>query len=197
MAARPGPPSGSGPIAARGIPSPAIGAPRRPAAAPSFPWAPDRPAIAPARRCRPVSGSCRSKAGFGGGYGGGGSRLSPQPWRPPAGQSSPAAAASPPGLRSITFPRGQVQSKYKHASDFGLPSSWNSTNGARFEEVLRAHVVSPGTLRIVGTYRGQPVVHYLNADTGLNVMTSRQGDLISAWRTNAEQLRNIWQRGSQ
>jgi len=143
----------------------------------------------PGQRDLPLEG------GVGGGFGGGG-RSAPQPWRPPAGQVSPAAAASPPGPRAVGFTPGQVQSKYKHASDFGLPPNSNAANGARFEQTLRAHVEATSTLRIVGTYRGQPVVHYLDPTTRLNVMTDPGGRFISGWRLETPQFRNLWQRGS-
>jgi len=91
---------------------------------------------------------------------------------------------------------GQVQRKYKHAEAFGLPTNWNPAHGARFEQALRAHVNDPATLRIVGTYRGQPVIHYLDPRTGLNVLTDRHGSFISAWRVSDPQFMNLWHRGS-
>ncbi|HYF07272.1 MAG TPA: colicin D domain-containing protein [Acetobacteraceae bacterium] len=147
--------------------------------------------LMPGQRGSPLEG------GVGGGGGSGaGSRSVPQTWRPPAGVPSPAAASSPPGRRAVEFQAGQSQSKYKHASEFGLPRNWNRENGARFEEVLRAHVAHPETLRIVGTYRRQPVIHYLDPRTGLNVMTDRAGAFRSAWQLSSDQFRNVWQRGS-
>jgi hypothetical protein len=89
-----------------------------------------------------------------------------------------------------------VQGKYKHAVDFGLPANWNPANGARFERILRDHAENANTTRIVETYRGQPVVHYLDRSSGLNVMTDRAGNFISGWRLEPPQFRNVWQRGS-
>jgi hypothetical protein len=112
------------------------------------------------------------------------------------GRCRRAAAASPPGPRNVVLAPGQVQRKYKHAEAFGLPRTWNPANGSRFEQTLRSHVENPATLRIVGTYRGQPVIHYLDPTTRLNVLTDRGGGFISAWRVTEAQLMNLWHRGS-
>ena len=67
---------------------------------------------------------------------------------------------------------------------------------SRFEQALRSHVEGPSTLRIVGTYRSQPIIHYLDPTTRLNVLTDRSGNFISAWRVSDSQFMNIWYRGS-
>lgn len=109
--------------------------------------------LLPGQRLTPLEGG-----GGGGGAMRGGSRPQQQPqsaaWRPPAGEQSPAMLNSPSGPRTIEFPPGQLNSKYKHAVDFGLPPNWNRANGIQYEQSLRAHIENPATLRIVGTYRG-------------------------------------------
>ncbi|MBN1569212.1 MAG: hypothetical protein JXA73_15285 [Acidobacteria bacterium] len=57
-------------------------------------------------------------------------------------------------------------------------------------------VNSPSTMKIVGTYRGKPVIHYVDPETGLNVITDPAGKYISGWKLNAEQLKNVLTRGS-
>jgi hypothetical protein len=87
----------------------------------------------------------------GGGYGGSGAARPRQPappeqpqpsWRPSPGEVSPAAANSPPGARIVRCDQrpGQLQRKYKHAEEFGLPRNWNPTNGERFQGAIRMHV---------------------------------------------------------
>jgi len=41
---------------------------------------------------------------------------------------------------------------------------------------------------IKGIYRGNPVIHYLDPKTGLNVMSDEAGNFISGWKLNPNQL---------
>jgi hypothetical protein len=61
----------------------------------------------------------------------------------------------------------QLQSKYKHAADFGVTGPYNKANAARFSAAIHQHINSADTIRINGTYRGEAVTHYLNPSTGL------------------------------
>ncbi len=56
----------------------------------------------------------------------------------------------------------QLQSKFKHAGDFGVDGNYNRANAARFSEALNQHINRPLTTAIEGTYRGSPVTHYLD-----------------------------------
>ncbi|WP_415134493.1 colicin D domain-containing protein [Ottowia sp.] len=71
----------------------------------------------------------------------------------------------------------------------------NSTLFA-LENVIRGHVSATDTLVINGTYRGIPVTHYVNPQTGLNVIQSTSGNMISGWKLNPSQLTNVMTRGS-
>lgn len=138
-----------------------------------------------------------------GGGGGGARRVSPPSNQPTAPHvtptnPSPAAAGSPSGPRNVLFDRPRAfQRKFAdHAAELGI-GNWNSTNAARFEQAIREHVAAPSSLRIEGTYRGgSPVIHYLNPETRLNVMTDRSGSFISVWRLNEQQFLNVYNRGS-
>ena len=48
-----------------------------------------------------------------------------------------------------------------------------------------------------GSFHGKEVDHYLDPDTGLNVMIHKNSKrFISAWKLNDEQLENVINRGS-
>ena len=108
------------------------------------------------------------------------------------------AAPILPGPESATIAvdPGQLQAKFKHAEDFGVNGSWNKTTAQQFEQAVQSHVSDPATQAIKGTYRGQPVIHNVNPQTGLNVMTDAAGKFVSGWKLNAAQLQNVLTRGS-
>jgi|GEM_PF-5808475 len=43
--------------------------------------------------------------------------------------------------------------------------------------------------------RGNPVIHYLNPKTGLNVISSPSGEFISGWKLNPTQIKNVREHG--
>jgi RHS repeat-associated protein len=90
----------------------------------------------------------------------------------------------------------QLQSKFKHAADFGVVGNYTKANAAKFSAAINQFINSEGVQVINGTYRGQPVIHYLNPHTGLNVISSPTGQFISGWKLNPEQLQNVITRGS-
>jgi RHS repeat-associated protein len=91
---------------------------------------------------------------------------------------------------------GQLQAKFKHAEDFGVKGNWNKQTAQEFEEAVQQHIDDPSTQVIKGTYRGQSVIHHVNPQTGLNVMTDPSGKFISGWKLGTEQLRNVLTRGT-
>ncbi|MFC8831527.1 colicin D domain-containing protein [Streptomyces sp. NPDC057137] len=101
------------------------------------------------------------------------------------------------GPCAIAIDAVQLKKKYnKHAADFGLPKNYNFKNGEKWADVIREHVNSSETFRLGGTYRGDDVVHHLNPSTGLNVMHTVNGQFISGWKLNPQQLNNVLMRGS-
>ena len=90
----------------------------------------------------------------------------------------------------------QLQAKFKHAEDFGVKDKWSKAAGQRFKEAIQRHIGDPGTTTISGTYRGEPVTHYVNPQTGLNVMKDQYGNFLSGWKLNPQQLQNVLTRGS-
>jgi len=66
----------------------------------------------------------------------------------------------------------------------------------RFAQALRAHVEAQTTVVLQGTYRGEPVTHFVHPHTGLQVMRGADGAFVSGWRLTPEQLVNVLTRGS-
>lgn len=90
----------------------------------------------------------------------------------------------------------QLQSKFKHAVDFGVVGNYSKANAANFSSAINQFINSEGVQVINVTYRGAPVTHYLNPITRLNVISSPTGQFISGWKLNAQQLKNVITRGS-
>lgn len=90
--------------------------------------------------------------------------------------------------RALRFTPKQLQSKYKHAHRFGLPTNYTPANAVRFQEAITAHVRDSGTLIIRGMYHGQRATHFYNPRTGINVIRDAGGEFLSVWRLQAEKL---------
>ena len=103
------------------------------------------------------------------------------------------AAAIP---RTVSFSGNQLQKKFKHASDFGIRGNYSKANAEAFKQAIEKHIQSSSTSVIQGTYRGEPVLHFLNKSNGLNVITKKSGDFISGWKLNPGQLQNVVSRGA-
>ncbi len=90
----------------------------------------------------------------------------------------------------------QLQRKFKHAGDFGVIGNYSRANAAEFSRALNQHINSDTVKAISGTYRGNPVTHYLDPGTGLNVIADPAGNFVSGWRLHSAQLQNVFSRGS-
>lgn len=89
----------------------------------------------------------------------------------------------------------QLQSKFKHAGDFGVTGNYSKANAANFSAALNQHINSGSVTKIAGTYRGNPVMHYLDPSTGLNVIVDPSGAFVSGWKLNPAQLQNVLKHG--
>jgi RHS repeat-associated protein len=89
----------------------------------------------------------------------------------------------------------QLQAKFKHAGDFGVVGNYSKANAGKFSSAINQHINSAGVQTINGTYRGQSVIHYLNPNTGINVISSPSGQFISGWKLNPAQLKNVLKHG--
>ncbi len=93
--------------------------------------------------------------------------------------------------RGVTFARSQLQHAFKHAGDFGVNGTANTANFARFEAAVQHHVTDAATTVIHGSFRGQPVTHFLNPSSGLNVIRTPDGAFLSGWRLSPQQLQHV------
>ena len=97
--------------------------------------------------------------------------------------------------RSIHFRTAQLQHTFRHAADFGVHGGQNKLTHQAFGLALYTHIVSPATIEIKGYYRNQPVTHYVNRSTGLDVMLLPNGDYLSGWRLSPMQLHHVLSTG--
>jgi hypothetical protein len=89
----------------------------------------------------------------------------------------------------------QLQVKYKHARDFGVTGNYGKGNAAEFSRAIHQHINSSGVRAVPGTYHKQPVTHYLNPSSGLNVIADRAGKFVSGWKLSPAQLQNVLTHG--
>ncbi|WP_452602781.1 colicin D domain-containing protein [Pontimicrobium sp. MEBiC06410] len=108
-----------------------------------------------------------------------------------AGGNVPAKASS----RIVNTSAKQLQKKFKHAADFGVNGNYNKVNAGKFNSALNQHINSSGVKAVNGTYRGNSVTHYLDANSGLNVIVNPNGSFHSGWRLGSEQLMNVLKHG--
>ena len=93
------------------------------------------------------------------------------------------------------FDSRQIQAKYKHAPLFGVDGNYNPINGGLFREALIDHMreFKP----ISGTYHGKEVYHYLDPESGLNVMVDKKTKrFISGWELSKIQKEYVLENGN-
>ncbi len=89
---------------------------------------------------------------------------------------------------SLNFSDKQLQSKFKHGVDFGIIGNYNSQNALAYHQALLAHINAPDTYLIQGTYHRQPVLHYFNPTTNINVIFDLVGNFVSGWELSPAQV---------
>jgi hypothetical protein len=65
-----------------------------------------------------------------------------------------------------------------------------------FGKAVDSFVSDPATVRMTGTYRGDPAILNYNPSTAQVVVQAPDGSLISGWRMSPAQLQNVIERGS-
>ena len=98
------------------------------------------------------------------------------------------------GLELIP-PKGLQKIFNKHGEDLGLDGDWNKSRGLEVLRALREHLSGTETTVILGRYRGEKVVHFLDPSTGVNVVTSQDGKFIGVWTLSDEQLESVRKNG--
>jgi RHS repeat-associated protein len=94
--------------------------------------------------------------------------------------------------RNLNIDPLQIQSKFKHAADFGIAESYNKESAEKFRQAIVDHVFSATTKAIEGTYRTKiQVRHYFDEATSRNVVVDKYGKFISAWRLSEAQVKAL------
>jgi hypothetical protein len=91
----------------------------------------------------------------------------------------------------LTATRAQIESKFKHAQDFGVTEPRGKSGFDAFEDAIAAQLKDPNTMHISGTYRGNPAILNYNPSTGTVVVQSPTGEFISGWKVSPAQATNI------
>ena len=97
----------------------------------------------------------------------------------------------------LNFTAKQLQSKFKHAEDFGVMGNYSRSKASEFSAAINQHINASGTQIIQGAYRNSNnlVTYYLNPATGLNVIATRTGQFISGAKLSTSQISDIMTKG--
>ncbi|WP_449420197.1 colicin D domain-containing protein [Phormidium nigroviride] len=57
-----------------------------------------------------------------------------------------------------------------------------------FAKAIQVHLQKPGVQEIAGTYRRQPVKHYFDLLTNLNVIVDAGDNFVIGWKLNSSQV---------
>ncbi len=79
--------------------------------------------------------------------------------------------------------------------NFGLTVNQNNKALAELSTRIQAHISASGIIKIEGTFRNQPVTHFVNPATGLNVMRDSSGNLFGGWQVEGKVLQHLLRTG--
>ena len=107
-----------------------------------------------------------------------------------------AVASADQSARPFVADFPQLEAKYKHADDlFDLPASGNPRYWPQFDWQMREFAQAGTTVRVDGTYRGDPAIFYLDTvDMRRTVLTHPDGTFWSTWALEETQAMNAWER---
>lgn len=90
----------------------------------------------------------------------------------------------------------QLQKKWKHARDFGIPENWNTNNAQLFRAALTRFVQENSeVIKAEISYINQPHIIYFDPCTNLQVLTDHSGNFISGWRLSDAAFFNLVMHG--
>ena len=97
----------------------------------------------------------------------------------------------------LSITRTQIEKKFdKHAADFGVMEPRGRAGFDAFDRVVHEDVNDPATLHINGTYKGDPAIVNYNPNSGFAVIQKPTGEFVSGWKLDADQVRNLLERGA-
>ncbi|MGL5439677.1 MAG: colicin D domain-containing protein [Filifactoraceae bacterium] len=88
-------------------------------------------------------------------------------------------------LASVTYDAKQLQSKFKHAIDFGVKGNYSVAKANEFKNAL-AKVVNNAAEIYKTNYHGDAIIYIKD---GLGVITKTDGTFVSGWKLSSEQLK--------
>jgi hypothetical protein len=96
----------------------------------------------------------------------------------------------------LTTSSRQLQSKFKHADQFGIDENYSKSSAFKYENALHDFVKDSGTVRIEGTYLNDPAILNYNPSSGLIVVQSNDGSFVRGFKMSDQQAANVILRGS-
>lgn len=99
-----------------------------------------------------------------------------------------SAARAMKALPALRVRLKTIQSKFKHARDFGIEDPWSPAAGAKFQRAIEDFVGARGTKRILGTYLNKPAILNYNPRSKLVVVQRVDGEFVSGWKMSDAQL---------
>jgi hypothetical protein len=94
-----------------------------------------------------------------------------------------------------SIPAKQLQSKFKHAGDFGVKGNYSKATAGRFAKAIKDHIKLKSTETIKGKYRGQDSIIFIDRSSRIGVITKSDGQFISGWKFTAEKVSHLFTKG--
>ncbi|MBI5389402.1 hypothetical protein HZB01_03420 [Candidatus Woesearchaeota archaeon] len=86
----------------------------------------------------------------------------------------------------------KLQSKFKHAKEFGVTGNYNAKNAQLYKEALDNFVHGKDVKAMRGTYRNEMFgTHYYNPKTGQWAFFDEQGEYVSGWKLFPNQKEDL------
>jgi hypothetical protein len=106
------------------------------------------------------------------------------------------AAETAGDLPGLSVGRSQLESKFKHAADFGVTDSRREAGFDACGKAVDSFVGNSSTVRVSGTHRGNSAILNYNPTSRLVVVQSPDGAFVSGWQMSPGQLQNVITGGS-
>ncbi|MBK8810079.1 MAG: hypothetical protein IPN69_05030 [Acidobacteria bacterium] len=96
------------------------------------------------------------------------------------------------GPEEIRFTNLQLQTKFKHAKDFGITKNYSKAALAEWKLILLDHLNADATVRYENVnYRKVAHTVYFNPEANLFIMVDGQNIFVSAWKLAGKELENF------
>ncbi|MFK7974475.1 MAG: colicin D domain-containing protein [Rickettsiaceae bacterium] len=96
--------------------------------------------------------------------------------------------------QGVSLVKRQLQSKYKHAEDFGVFGNYNKVRAQEFFDAIKDFVTSDSVYKKEIIYRGEERCIYIDKNTDRGALT-KDGQFESGWQLDPKQLNDILTKG--